>query len=60
MHDVRATRVGIGYCLDIAQGKDAAALRKNTKARFTGQDGTAPTTAEADAIVALAKASVCP
>ena len=39
--------------------KDAATLRKNTKARFTGQDGTAPTTAEADAIVELVKLTVC-
>jgi hypothetical protein len=47
-------------CLDVQQGTDTATLTKHVMARFTAQDGTVPTAAEAAAILALVRKEQCP
>lgn len=44
-----------GTCFAISEGKDDDVLRTYVAGRFAGQDGTAPTPEQADAIIALVR-----
>ena len=49
-----------GTCFALSEGKAGELLRAYVVGRFTAQDGTEPTAAQVDVIVALAKQTSCP
>ena len=46
-------------CFDVLAAQEPGVVTNHVIARFTGQDGTAPTAAQADAIIELVKANGC-